>query len=416
MNISRKILEIGNCIRHNWNLSPYNEDLSLMTGIGGVPVFFYQLYKYTGDKSYIKEIENVIYFIFDKINNQEIEINPTYCSGLAGIGFMIHLLDQTEELKHLELHEELDTIDDVLLEVVSIFLQNIDEIDASNKAEHIDFLHGIFGIAYYLLERSQYKDYSNILILLFEKLAEIVITESNYSYLMSTKSFDDEDLYKTNLGLAHGHISYILIFCRFIEIFPNNKNVINAIKKSTETIFLFKNNSGLKNESIFPSIAVNKQTANYNIHLGWCYGDQTISYGLAKASKILKDVCLMNSAIEIAQTTLSRSDCKSALLSDKNYEPGFCHGTISVAYYHKIWFKLSNDKRFKYLYEIFKQETLLLGSSKKGLAGYTKKNIYGNDISSIGILDGISGIGIFLIDAEIKNNKSLNWQSIFLLE
>lgn len=416
MDIHNKIIEIGNCISNAWNTEPYNHDLSLMTGIGGVPIFFYQLYKYTGDLRYIKDIEDVLYFIFDEINNSDKEINPTYCTGLAGVGFMINLLEKTEELKYLELHEELETIDEVLFEVVDLFLQTIDNIDTNHKVEHIDFLHGMFGISYYLLERPHNCDNMQKIILLFEKLAEIVMTECSFSYLTSNTTSWDENSYKTNLGLAHGHISYILIFCRFIERYSNNKIVRNAIQESVKTVFLFKNEKVLKNHSLFPSIAVNKQTANYNIHLGWCYGDQTVSYGLAKASQILEDVILKESALEIARSTLSRSDCKSALLDEKNCEMGFCHGTISVAYYHKLWLKLSGDEKFKNLYQIFKKETIKRGSLKKGLAGYTKKDLNRNDISSIGMLDGISGIGTFLIDAVIKDNNSINWQSIFLLE
>ena len=45
-----------------------------------------------------------------------------------------------------------------------------------------------------------------------------------------------------------------------------------------------------------------------------------------------------------------------------------------------------------------------------------KYNGEGELVQAIGILDGITGIGVFLLDNILKEKSNFNWQSIFLLE
>ncbi|MEF9476550.1 hypothetical protein OWR28_01195 [Chryseobacterium sp. 1B4] len=87
----------------------------------------------------------------------------------------------------------------------------------------------------------------------------------------------------------------------------------------------------------------------------------------------------------------------TALLHEESCDPGFCHGTISVAYYHKKWYLITGDTRFLELYKKFTQLTLSLSTEKKGLAGYLKNTGTGGKQAALGLLDGIAGIGVFLL-------------------
>ncbi len=415
MNVTQKLSEIEKEIDQNWNRKPYVSDLSLLTGISGVPIFYYVLYKYNKQPKYLEKIEEVINVIFEKLNNSSENIPKTYCLGLAGIGYMLNFLEESGEIKNIDFADALEVIDEILIDTVNYFLSYIDHIDDESKMEHIDFLHGVSGIAHYFLARNKNKIYYEKITLLFEKLSEII--EWDYQKALEVKDIKEikDGLHKTNIGLAHGHISFILLFSKFLENFPDNDKIRNALKTSVKTVLLFKNDSK-DGFCLFPSIAVNKKTAFYNIHLGWCYGDQSVSYGLHKAGITLGDHNLVETSKQIALSTLKRDTLELALLNDESCDAGFCHGTVCVAHYHKKWYSITKDHRFLELYKKFTQDTLLIANKKDGLAGYMKKNGTGGFESALGLLDGIAGIGICLIDSLLDENTVLKWDSIFLID
>lgn len=413
MNVNRKIVQIENSINEYWKKKPYIDDLSLLTGISGLPIFYFMLYKYDKNIKNLEKIEELINHIFDSLNNNDEKIEINFCSGIAGIGYMLNMLDNTGEIKNIDFGDGLDVIDEILLDNIEYFLTYIDNIEVSNRVEQLDFLHGIFGIAYYLLERVEKGSNEEKIIALFEKLSEIVIDEYTLALSVQDTESIDVSLHKTNLGLAHGHISYILIFCKFIKKYPLNAHVTKGLIASTKTVLLFKNENTL---SMFPSIAISKNTARHNIHLGWCYGDQSVSYGLYKAGVILGDNSLIEESKLVALTTLKRNTLSSALLDAKRCDAAFCHGTISVAYNHKIWYKLTGNTEFLKLYEKFKDETLFLGNNPDGLAGYFKHDGGGKLVPALGMLDGIAGIGVFFIDYLLNDDSQFDWESVFLLD
>ena len=415
MKIEEKIYEIENSIYINWKKQPFRSDISLMTGLSGIPLFYYMLYLYSDEKKYLEYIEKIIEYIFEHINESDQKIGTTFSSGVSGIGFMLNILEKTGNFKNLDLEDKLLIIDEILLDTVDYFLSYIDNLEHKQKVEQIDFLHGVLGIAYYTLERFEKISEKNKIVSLFEKISEIIISDGQNAYDLRDVTEISESFQKTNLGLAHGHVSYILILIKFLEKFPQNLKVREALTESTNTILLFENDND-KSFCKFPSIAVNKKTAFYNIHLGWCYGDQSVSYALYKAGNLLKDDFLIDKSNQIALSTLKRNDIESALINKDRYDAGFCHGTASVAYNHCKWYKITKDKNFEDLYVKFTKETLLKAKYDDGLAGFMKYNGEGELVQAIGILDGITGIGVFLLDNILKEKSNFNWQSIFLLE
>ncbi|MCD9616618.1 lanthionine synthetase LanC family protein [Chryseobacterium gleum] len=414
MSIENKLLEIESVIDQNWHKEPYISDLSLLTGISGVPIFYYMLYKYNNDSKYLNKIEEVLNVIFERLNEGEETIPKTYCLGLAGIAYMLNFLEKSGDI-NIDFSDALETFDEILLDTIDHFLSYIDDIESEYIMEQADFLHGVSGLAHYFLSRDINEIYSEKITILFEKLSEIV--EQDYRRAVEVKDIEDltKDLHKTNLGLAHGHISFILLFSKFLEIFPHNQKVKDALESSVKTVLLFRNEQE-DGFCLFPSIAVNKKTALYNIHLGWCYGDQSVAYGLYKAGKTLNDENLISISKEIALSTLRRDSLGTALLHEEGCDAGFCHGTISVAYYHKKWYLITEDTRFLELNKKFTQLTLSLSNEEKGLAGYLKNSGTGQKQTALGLLDGIAGIGVFFADSLLNNSSLIQWDSIFLLE
>ena len=56
MKIEEKIYEIENSIYINWKKQPFRSDISLMTGLSGIPLFYYMLYLYSDEKKYLESI------------------------------------------------------------------------------------------------------------------------------------------------------------------------------------------------------------------------------------------------------------------------------------------------------------------------------------------------------------------------
>lgn len=401
-----KIDAINNYIDENIKS---NKDISLCNGIGSFPIFYYLQFKLSNDKQFINKIHDLIFRIIQIINESEITLS--YCNGIIGVAHVFNYLKKQNILNHetlVDIEDALFTIDENVVDY---------SISQTETIEDIDFLHGAFGAALYLIERVE--DNSNVIfrdkvVQLFEILSNIVLED-----IQNTKSVSDlidfnEHTHTTNCGLAHGHISYIIIFSKFLKKFPQNILIREVLEKSVNTVLEFESNDKSK-FSQFPSIAVNKLNANYSTNLGWCYGDQTISLGLHTASDVLNDNFLKAKALDLAYKNLERNSIGKIFSNSDKFDACFCHGLSSVAYIHKKWYLISKNKDFYKEYEKLISDVLNFGENKKGIAGYQKYLGDGTYINSIGLLDGAIGIGMVLIDYLLEF-EDCGWDNFFLLD
>jgi len=386
-----------------------NKDISLCNGIGGVPVFYFLQYKLNNNKEYITKIQELISTIIHIIN--ETEVTLSYCDGIVGVAHVFNYIRN----KNILNPEFLCDIDDALLtidnNIVDYYIFN------TKKIEDIDFLHGSFGAAFYLIERlSENSDpiFKGKVIKLFEMLSSIVLDDIQKTNNVSVISTLYTNTHVTNCGLAHGHISYMIIFSKFLEKNPENNLIKDALIKSVKCVLQFKSNDE-KSLSLFPGIAVNKFTANYNTHLGWCYGDQAISLGIYKSGCILNDKSLKDIALGLAYRNLGRNTYEKMFSSSDKYDACFCHGLSSVAYIHKKWYLITKDEKFYKEYEKLISDVLNFGDNKKGIAGYQKRLKDDTYTDSVALLDGVIGIGIVLIDYMLEFDDC-GWDNFFLLD
>ena len=163
-----------------------------------------------------------------------------------------------------------------------------------------------------------------------------------------------------------------------------------------------------------PSIVYDESDINYQVPLGWCYGDQTGSIALYSAGKVLQNEKLMEQAIAIAVKTTERDTVVKASRSELT-DAGLCHGMAGVAFLHKTWYQITGDERFYDQYNYFKNQVLKRGNHNDSISGF-KKYMGEEDghIDAIGLLDGSCGIGVFLIDSILESN--LDWGELFLLK
>lgn len=392
-------------------LANSSSNISLFTGISGLPIYYFLDYELTGNKGNIGRIHSSLERIILLINTMD-GLHYTYCNGIAGIGKIFHFIKEKKILSkslNKDIEEALNIIDE---SIVNISSSPIDDI------EEIDFLHGAFGLAFYLNDRlpeitcnKMIKDVK----IFFEKIAQIVLSDiKEGKKLVHITEYNEED-HKTNCGLAHGYVSYILLFAKFLTHFKKNKLIKEALRKSTEWLLMFESNNS-SSFSKYPSIAVNKNTANYNTSLGWCYGDQTISLALYKASQVLNDESIKDRAFSLAYNNLKR-DTIEKMFPRPFFDAGFCHGLSSIAYIHKKWHSISGDILFYRQYEKMIFDIIDFGKDDKGVAGYQKFISVDDGVrDEIGFLDGAIGIGIVLMDYLLGEGNNTNWDNFFLLD
>lgn len=391
------------------NVTDSSNELSIFTGISGLPIFYYLKYLVTGNEENVSKIHAVLERIFIIINESEIPLS--YCNGISGVGHMLNYIEKTGILNpeaQQDIREALNDIDELIIEVSA---------GNSSSISDTDFLHGSFGAAFYLLERLKQKpedlDFREKVIQLMETLADIVQFDIEQGKEVEHITEIAENLHTTNCGLAHGHISYILIFAKFLELVPDNDFVRQALASSVACILKFRSKDATSFAE-FPSIAISPATANYSISLGWCYGDQTIALGLCKAAEILKNEELKTAATEIAYKSLERKTVDQ-IFPIPIVDGAFCHGLSSIAYNHKKWHKITKDPEFEKEYTQKINEILTLGNNPHGIGGYQKYMGKGEFEDAIGFLDGGMGIGVVLLDY-LLGDKDYGWDNFFLLD
>ncbi|MDP2060286.1 MAG: lanthionine synthetase LanC family protein, partial [Flavobacteriaceae bacterium] len=133
-----------------------------------------------------------------------------------------------------------------------------------------------------------------------------------------------------------------------------------------------------------------------------------------KVSNIFKSDSLYTKALALARRNLSRNTYDK-MFPVTLFDEAFCHGLASVAYLHKKWYKITGDEKFYNLYEFLIKDIVERGDKIDGLAGYKKIINRNETINSIGLLDGVVGIGIVLIDYLLGDNNT-GWDSFFLLD
>ncbi len=389
-------------------LANETEELSLFTGISSLPIFYYLKFILTKNPVYKANIKVYLEKIVGLLNKKDVHIS--YCNGLVGIAQMFNYISKKNVL-------DLEALSD-LEDAMQIIDESIIELTLSSTItlNDTDFLHGSFGVAFYLNERFSKINAAHIkskTIQLFEKLSFIVLADIEDHRLVNHLREIDSTAHKTNCGLAHGNVSHILLFSKFLENVPDNKLIKKALIASVDCLLEFE--SGNKDSfSQFPSIAVNKLTAQYNIPLGWCYGDQTISLALYKASKTLMNEYIYNKAVELAYVNLQRNSIEK-IFPTPYYDAGFCHGLASIAYIHKKWFSITNDPNFYEAYENYISDILKLGNKNFGVTSYKKFHHKDGYIDAIGLLDGTIGVAVVLIDYLLKFNDT-GWDNFFLLD
>lgn len=391
--LREKLNEVTQCL---YEIDYENMPISLFQGIGGVSYFFFE--KINSISATEKDKEFFIYLIellVDKLNTEEYSF--TYCDGLCGIAFILRKYHPLLTKYGYELDDLIEDIDSVLIH----HLEKLSENDDMNT----DFLHGTFGLLYYF---SFFKINDHQFRVNYIKNINYII-----SYIDKAKSSIELNI---NYGLAHGLCSIMNVIKIYLAHFDPNCKISRECLDLCCTLFTDPR-IDFKSSSLYPSISpINDFSINaemHPVHLGWCYGDQTISTSLHNIAYFQNNEKLAQFSLKIADHWKKRDTIKKALNNDHFYDYMLCHGVGSVALYNKIWFNITQDEQFYKNYDFFMMDLLSQEQAEDNVAGYKRAVINQQYEKSYGILTGVAGVGLILLDAFNSERKS--WYDLFII-
>lgn len=334
---------------------------------------------------------------------QSLSMQPriaTYCNGLAGLGVGLLTLQQDGVISGVD--SALGSIDPVISLSLASFVED----------NNIDFLHGLIGIGFYLLERNNSsKEYS------VSNLSKIVdyLDKSKISDGAIVKwRYNEKKLSKPfNISLSHGVSSIVVFLCRLIKSGAFSENYNLKIKQMLQGAvqYLLSNRVDVDRLGCcFASSSIECDDYPHRSRLAWCYGDLGVATALLEAGNTLHDSSVRDIAIQVLLYSAKRRDIKA------NYVNDFCvcHGSVGIAQTFRSQGIALGLRDLLDAANYWENDTLsrvvMDGQGRYTLLYYDPEN--GGYRESCGILDGISGAGLYLLGEQTHLNKLLllPWQ------
>lgn len=289
---------------------------------------------------------------FDIIDKNSI-IMSTYCDGIAGYGFFLMKLNQSNTLEQdndddNEIRTQIDEIltqtDEVLEEQIGIFISH----------DNCDMLHGLVGLGIYFLERNNFEQVNRII----TYLKETSFRKGNQVYW---KKYDKYRNYTTviDMGTAHGNASIMFFLSKAISKQATDQNVTELIKGN---IHFYLQNEQIFDEDIntfFPTF-IKAEDFDQNIlkkensRLAWCYGDLGALYTMLITAVQVDDAELYTIIVSKLRHVAKRKFETEGFTIDA----GFCHGTSGISMIFENIYDITGEKEFSEAAHYWIEETL----------------------------------------------------------
>ncbi len=394
--LEKKLEEISIILKDSYNKE---SQIGVFSGTSGISLFFFYYAKYLDNDSYSDIGVEIIADFIDRIN--EGYAYPTYCSGMAGAGWVLDHLEQ-------EAFVELNTDD--ILSGLDNYLFNTMIIDI--KDNNYDFLHGAIGYGYYFLKRFRNTKsaelkarYVKFLTELITNLETLSIKDSNgIKWLSVIDKTKDTKVY--NLSLSHGMSSIINFLARLYR-YSDFRKIVKPLLVGAVSYVLSCENDNKNDVYLFPSW-VSESNEKIPSRLSWCYGDLGVGLSLRLTAKVLEDDQLYKKSIEILKHAANRKTDDHSFIKDA----GICHGAYGNAQVFERLYRETEENIFKETAKYWVRQGLDMARFEDGYAGYKQwHSMKSGWKKELGFLTGIAGIGLsilfYLSDVKAKWDECL---------
>lgn len=398
--LNNKLREIATVIRHEY----HPVTTGVLSGGSGVALFHFYYSKYLDSEREYSDGEAVLLQTIELVNTGQ--MYPTLCAGLAGFGWV---------LEHLVIEDFIDLDTDDILSHFDEYLYEI--MIADIKLGNYDFLHGSIGYGYYFLKRyenakGEKKDNFKRYIVELISLIDVISEKKNgkRAWLSVLDVETGEKGY--NFGLSHG-IPSVISFLAKLSSFEVFKVLVEKMLREAVAYVLSGTNEDANSISFFPS-SFNKSKRIEFSRISWCYGDLGIGVSLWNAAKVLQDDILKQTVISILEKAAQRRSQNLTMV----YDACVCHGAYGNAkIFHKMY-KETGKTTFYDAAVFWLEEGLSMADKDAGYAGYRQYRPHRNKeaewSSEIGLLEGVAGIGLVMID--FLADFDTNWAECLMLD
>lgn len=408
-----KLIEINEDIDNHYDL--YNQ-VGGLAGLSGLALFKFYYSKLIDNPNEKKKGEEILKRCIENINNGF--SYPTYCAGLAGMGWV---LDHLKEGGFIY-----NECDDMLFQLDGY----LNQIMTTNiKDGKFDFLHEALGYAFYFLNR--YKTTSNTHMKLFyqsslldfvknlkeqskrNKLSNSVEWISVLDYQGKTRGY--------NLSLSHGISSIIGFLARLHRQDFFTDECEDLLNGSVEFVLSYMGRSA-NGISVFPDwISLKGQPLNVPSRLGWCYGDLGIGISLWSAYKSTGQQKIKDASIHVFKESSKRKSYEQNLVVDA----GLCHGSFGISQiYNRMYHEMKSISDDDMEIDFFLQEAnfwaydgLTRANHNGGFAGFKEwKGTAKRWVGSHFVLTGTAGIGLAIIsNLSTSSEFEPNWDACLMI-
>ncbi len=394
------------------------DSLTLSDGLPGLCLLYGKIQEcFPNDTRWNKISHKYLSYIVENINNKGIT-NLSMFSGISGIGLCTASISNGFK-NYTKL---LNTINNYICMHLSNSMEKFKKTIGMHSS-YYDIMYGLCGILNYL---SIFKDQKEINALIYRELEnlvnitnEIKIYDTNVPgwYIPMKNQFSDieKNLYPEgnfNKSLSHGTAGLLTFFSLMLEKNIQIKGQVEAMEKIVDFYFTYKLNDGKRDfwqGQIGLSEFLNKKIDEKNIYRrdAWCYGSPGICYSIIRAGKILNKTEWVDYGISNLKCTIN--DIQGI------FSPTFCHGYSGI-------YQILNSIEQLIGTQIFLKEKNMI--KKKILDFYDSEYCFGfknieiennkiKQFESVGLLNGVVGICLALIEEEYPSNNL--WKTAFLL-
>lgn len=398
--INNSLTSLDKIMAEKWQ----SESNGLLAGCGGISLYFMHRYLESGKSLFLDRsleiLEREILMTNEKGFEHYFSISDSSTSACW-------LIDQFVSLNILDSSEKLVSKEWIKMGIGS----TVQEEFTSNRH---DLFYGFIGKAIIAIEHD--KDFAwPFVSKILKSLKDQVVHDSNRVFWKSPYPFYAVAGYEEtiNLGIPHGSCGIMLFLLKCGEVYHILDELEPLLKGHAEWLLYNLEKQDNKLSYFYSS------KPSGTGQLGWCYGDQAIAFTLLRYSETFNDAPSKKKALEVIDQISLKLIEQSGLryYSDYGYyDVRICHGAFGAAYMFKKMYNICKDEKLNTLankwIDIALQNLDIYLNQYDTIVEKEKNSI--NIDTSLGFLNGLSGVGLALIT--FLDPKLSSWDKLLLLD
>ena len=368
---------------------------SLSHGIPSLILMYSSLYKITKQEKYMVVSQVYIEKLVEIVSKDGIE-SPSLYAGTAGIALAIREASLSGKYYTKLLNSLHRLLKKQIQEKLIISLSNIDK--GIIEPFDYDMVNGFSGIVNYLILEREYflEELKQIGTYLLKYIETILKKVTNCSVGLKNG---------LDLGIAHGIVGPMLALAKLKSenILKEDMGIVN---EAIKLVFLCRRDDKLWPGKIYSNNIINLDFKNLPTRMAWCYGTPGVAFALFKICQLMN----LNYIDEIIESLVNHLHS-----TEKNiYSPSMCHGLAGVAFIYDFIGRNNSNVELTDFSDSLRKKIITLFSEEK-VFGYTDKEKIGDvevNLESVGILQGVTGIVLFLLNP--YSDENLLWERMFI--